>query len=106
MKKLKKILIWLGIATAILVAVLILFISPIAKFLIEKYGSRYTGRRITIGWAYVNPFTGYAHLSNLKIYEQKSDSLFLTARGLSVNFAMLKFFKHGFEIERLELDRP
>jgi len=27
-------------------------------------------------WVYVNPFTGYVHFSNLRIYEAKSDSVY------------------------------
>src|SRR5580704_18072997 len=106
MKRSKKLLLFLVILPLALIAVIIIFISPISKYLIEKYGSEYTGRRVKLSWAYVNPFTGYVHLSNLKIYEYKSDSLFLSASGLSVNFAILKFFKHTFEIKKLTLDHP
>ncbi len=106
MKRIKKILIWSAIGIVVVVAALLIFISPIAKYLVEKYGKKYTGREIKVSWAFVNPFTGYVHLSKLKIYEHQSDSLFLTAAGVSVNFGVMKLFRHGFEIKRLELDHP
>ncbi len=106
MHKLKKaLLIFIGVIVIIVVAV-ILFISPITKYLIEKYGEKYTGRQITLDRAYVNPFTGYVHLSNLKIYELKSDSVFFSAKGISVNIAILKLFTKTYEISSITLDQP
>jgi Domain of Unknown Function (DUF748) len=105
-KKFKKILVIVLVSVLLFVAIIIAFISPISKYLIQKYSEKYTGRKITLDWAYVNPFTGYVHLENLKIHEFKSDSLFLSANGLSVNFALLKFFNHTFEIQSLTLDHP
>ena len=68
--------------TILLFAILIIvFISPITKYLVEKYDERYTGRQITMDWAYVNPFTGYIHFNNFKINESKSDSVFFTSAG-------------------------
>ena len=86
--------------------VIILFISPIIKYLIEKYDVKYTSREITMDWAYVNPFTGYVHLNNLKIYEFKSDSVFISANGLSANFSMLKLLSKNYEISTVTLDHP
>jgi uncharacterized protein DUF748 len=106
MKKLKRIFFILIITVVILGGIIILFISPITKYLIEKYDEKYTGRQITLDWAYVNPFTGYIHLKNLKIYEYKSDSIFLSANSLSVDFTVRKFFNHTFEIKSMTLDNP
>lgn len=90
----------------LLVALVIIFISPIAKYLIEKYDTKFTGREITINYAYVNPFTGYVYLDNFKSYELKSDSLFLSADGVSGNFSMLKLFTKTYEISELVLNQP
>jgi hypothetical protein len=111
--KLKKtILIVIG-SIIITVTVVILLISPIAKYLLEKYAEKYTGRHIKMSWIYVNPFTGYVHISNLKIYESKSlpdykkgDSIFFSAKGVSANFAMLKLLSKTIEISEITLDQP
>ena len=106
MSKLKKTLLIL-IGSIIIIGILVIaFISSITKYLIEKYDEKYTGRQITMSWAYVNPFTGYIHFSDLKIYELKSDSVFFSANGISLNIAMLKLFSKTYEISECALDRP
>jgi uncharacterized protein involved in outer membrane biogenesis len=104
--KLKKAFIIVIGSIIITVMVVILVISPVAKYLIEKYDEKYTGRQIKTGWVYVNPFTGYIHIGNLKIYEYKSDSIFFSAKGLSANFALLKLFSKIIQISEVTLDRP
>jgi uncharacterized protein involved in outer membrane biogenesis len=92
-------------AIAITAVAIILFISPIAKYLIEKYDEKYTGRQITLDRAYVNPFTGYISLTNLKIYELKSDSIFFSANGVSASFALYKLFSKTYEISSITLEQ-
>lgn len=106
MGKLKKTLIIFISSITIFVVVVILFISVISKYLIEKYDVKYTGRQITLDWAYVNPFSGYIHFSNFKIYEQKSDSVFFSANGVSVNISMLKLLSKTYEISEFTLNQP
>jgi len=79
----KAILIVMG-SIILTVMIVIALISPIAKYIVEKYVAKYLGRQITVSWIYVNPFTGYVHISNLKIYESKTlssltngDSIFI-----------------------------
>jgi hypothetical protein len=90
----------------ILVVSVILCISPITKHLIEKYDEQYTGRKITMDWVYVNPFTGYLHFSNLKIYEYKSDSIFISAKNMNVTIAMRKLLSKNIEISAITLNQP
>ena len=95
------------------IVAVIALISPIAKYLVEKYDEKYLGRKVTVDWIYLNPFTGYVHLSNLEIYESDSlrsisrgDSLFFTAKGVSANFAMLQLLSKTIEISEITLDQP
>ena len=88
--KLIKTIVIITSSIIIAVALVIIFISPIAYYLISKYSEKYTGRQIKMDWVYVNPFTGYVHISNLKIYESKlnqayenGDSIFFSAKGLT-----------------------
>ena len=105
-QKLKKMMLIFISVIIIIVVVVVLFISPITKYLVEKYDKKYTGREITMDWAYTNPFTGYIHLSNLKIHELNSDSVFFSANGVSANFAMHKLFSKTYEISELTLNQP
>lgn len=59
----------------ILAVLVIVFISPITKYAIEKYAERYTGRQITMDWAYVNPFTGYIKSRNYVTISQNHVTL-------------------------------
>lgn len=111
--KLKKTLFFVGISIIIVAVATILLISPIAKYFLERYDEKYTGRQIKTGLVYVNPFTGYILIRNLKIYESKNltsigkkDSVFLSAKWLSVNFAILKLFSKTIEITEIKLNRP
>src|ERR1700760_4346680 len=104
MKRLKRPLIIFTITILLIVAVTVIFISPITKYLIQKYDEKYTGRQITLDWALVNPFSGYIHLHNLKIYEYKSDSVFLAASGLTVRVSLFKLFSHTLQLNSASMD--
>ena len=106
MRKLKRVLfIFIGIAV-ILGVIIISCASPIAKYLVEKYDEKYTGRQIVMDWAYVNPFTGYIYFNNLKIYELKSDTVFISTNSISATISMLKLFSKTYEISELTVDNP
>ena len=74
------------------VILVILFISPIAKHVIQKNDEKFLGRRVQVGFVYVNPFSGKVHLKNLKIYEKEGSRIFFSVKDLSVNVNMLKLF--------------
>jgi hypothetical protein len=106
LNKYSKILYYAASCIIVIVIVVTLCISLIAKYLIGKYDEKYTGREITMDWAYVNPLTGYIHLSNLKIYEQENDSIFFSADGVTARISMIKLLFKTFEIRKLELNNP
>jgi len=105
-KKWKRVCLALFSTVIGIVVLVILCLSPIAKYLVEKYDEQYTGRQITLDWAYVNPFTGFVHLSNVKVYESSKDTLFFTAKGVSADFEMLKLFSKTYEISELTINQP
>lgn len=111
--KLKRTFIVVVVSLITAVVVVILLISPITKYLVEKYSEKYSGRQIKMSWIYVNPFTGYIHISNLKIFESKklsafknTDSIFFSAKGVSADFALLKLLSTTIEISEIILDQP
>ncbi|HXB40757.1 MAG TPA: DUF748 domain-containing protein [Bacteroidia bacterium] len=106
MHKLKKALLIFTSIAAIIGVIVVLCISPLTKYLIEKYDEKYVGRQITMNWAYVNPFTGYVHFNDLKIYESRSDNIFISAKGFSANISIIKLFSSTYEISELILDSP
>lgn len=69
-----------------LIGIVIVFISLITKYLVEKYYLKYSGRQITIHLAYVNPFADCIHFNNFKIGEFGSVSMLLSAKGVNALF--------------------
>lgn len=104
--KVKKTILTIVLIIAISVTLVIIFVSPIAKYLVEKYDVTYTGREISMDYAYVNPFTGYVYMKNVKINELKSDSIFISTKGLSARFNLLKLFTKTYEISHITLNQP
>lgn len=99
------------ITAAIIAAVVIAIVacaSPIGKYIIESYvGPKVLGRKIKTSWVYVNPLTGYVHISGLKIYEPGGDSLtILKADELNVHYNIPKTLTKTFEFTDAELVRP
>ncbi len=95
----------MGVIAMVLVLV-IFFISPITKYLVEKYDVELAGRQIKIESAYANVFTGYVNFSNVKAYELNSDSVFLSADAVKLNFNMSKILSNTFEISELIIENP
>lgn len=106
LKKWKRVLIIFFLVIFGTVAIIIAFLSPIAKYLIEKYDVKYTGREIEMDWMYVNPFTGYVHFENLTIYEHESDSTFFNVKGLSANMNMTQLLRKTYTVEYITVNRP
>ena len=88
------------------VVVIFAFISPISKYLIEKYDVKYSGREITMEGILVNPFSGYIRFDNLRIYELESDSLFISIKELRGNVAMSKLPSNLIELSSVEAKNP
>lgn len=112
-KRFAKIIFFVTVTCFVLYLAVIILFTSLANHQFEKYVGEYLGRQITLGRAYVNPLTGYIHLSNLNIYESDSlpnltvsDSVFFSAKGVSVNIAMLKLISRTFEISSLKLNQP
>ena len=65
--KVRRIVLVTGIIIVIFFVILLVVISPLAKYLIQKYDDKILGRTIELSWAYVNPFTGYVYLKNVRV---------------------------------------
>jgi hypothetical protein len=105
-KRLTKILLTVSLSAVGLFLLILIFLSPITKYLVEKYDVKIVGREITMDLPYMNPFTGFFHFRNLKFYEQNSDSIFFSTKGLSVNFEVFKALSGRYEVSRVKLTDP
>lgn len=106
MDRIKKISLRAGIILFLFVIVVLGLLSPIAKYLIEKYDKEITGREITLDWAFVSPFNGYVYLNDVVIYEQDNTTSFLSMEGLSVNFSLFRLISGDYELSSVTLRKP
>lgn len=105
-KKLIKTTVILSGIISLAVILVLFFISPIAKRLVQKHDVEYTGREIQLDRIYINPFTGFIHIYGLKVYEANSDSVFFSAGGLSGDVSMQKLFAGTIELSEISVDQP
>jgi hypothetical protein len=80
--------------------------SLLGKVLLEKYDVQWVGREITVDHVYINSFTGYVRLTAVKIFEEKGDSLFITADVASARVFLPKLLNRVVEINQLKVERP
>ncbi len=91
---------------ACLFVLAILFISSLAKYLLEKYDQDIFGRELTMQKAYVNPLTGFVKLYDVKLFEAKGDSIFLSAKEVHGSIDRLELLRRHIEISKLTLEQP
>lgn len=104
--RIRKGLSYTAVAVLFTFIILVAVASWLGKYYLEKYDTALFGREATIGWAYVNPFTGHVHLHDVKIFELHGDSIFISARGASANFSMRKLLSKQVWMEELTVDHP
>ncbi len=105
-RRLKKALIITAVVIVTLVVLLVVVASPVAKYMVEKYDEKFTGRQIEVGWVYLNPLTGYLHISKLRVFEKNKRNIFFSAGGVTVNVTLRKLLSKTYEISRFKLDTP
>jgi hypothetical protein len=106
MKLLKRILIPLLIVIVSLMVLLIIFISPVTKWAIEKYSVEYTGRQVNMDKLYINLLTGTIESSGLKIYEAKSNKIFFQCEELTATMQTHELLVHKYDLTELKLSHP
>ena len=106
MKRVRRLLMLVGIVLVVLVAVAFFFISPITKYLIEKYDVQYTGREITIGKLFLNFFTGSATIDNFVLYEKDGKTPFFKATKLETRIVLKKILAGTYDVTKVESVNP
>ena len=94
----KRILLFLLMAIIASFALAFIFISPITKYLIEKYDKEYTNREITIDKLWINLFTGSVRITGLTVYEENDKDKFCSADEIYANIEEHKLLTGQFEI--------
>jgi hypothetical protein len=90
----------------IVLVIVLIFLSSIAKYVIEKYDVEYLGREVTLNRIFINPFSGKMQISDLRMQESNSKAIFFSAEGIDLNFELNKLFKKEYIISEFTLDKP
>lgn len=104
--KLRRIIYIFLIALASLIFLAFIFISPIAKYVIEKNSEQWTGRKITMKHLWVNLFTGTVHASGLKVFEPKSNEVFFNCGDLNISVSLRKLLSSEYDFGHIKLKEP
>jgi len=106
MKKLGKIFLIFIALLIVGLTLVFFFISPITKYVIEKNGLAWTGRKITIGKVNVKAFNGSIYIKDIKIYEANSDSVFFDCHDIYLKVNLKKMIAGIYEVYKIKIDNP
>jgi hypothetical protein len=106
MKKLLKILGWILAVIVGLIVVVIVFLGPIAKYVIEHNSEAWTGRVIRMDKLKINIFSGQVNAYGLKVLEPDKKTLFVGFRHLMVDVDEWKLMKSVYRVEHLLAEEP
>jgi hypothetical protein len=102
----KRIILYFIAALVGLIILTAIFISPIAKYVIEKYSEPYTGRLINMDYLRINLFTGEVNVKGFRIYEKGRRGIFISVGEINSRVALLRMIYSNFLIKKLTIDRP
>jgi len=88
------------------ITLIFIFISPIAKYIVEKNCEKWTGRKITIGSINIKAFNGSIYIKDLKIYEANGDSVFFNCHDIYVKTDIKKMLSGIYEVDKIKIDNP
>ncbi len=104
--KLKRIIFILFITIVSLLVLAFVFISPIAKYEIEKNSEQWIGRKVKIEKLWVNLFTGSFKITGLKVFEHKSEKVFFSCKRFYLNISVRKLLASKYDITEIKITKP
>lgn len=106
MKLKRALLIIFIVIPAIIVLLITLLASPMAKKYVNEHGKDFIGRKINVEGSSINIFTGNIGLKDVTVYEANGDSVFANIERIDVNLSMLDLMQKKVHLERLIIDSP
>jgi len=106
MKKLGRFILILLALFAVALILLYAFISPIAKYVIEKHCIEWTGRKITVDKIKISAQNGSVYVKDIKIYEANEDSVFFDCHDIYLKVNLRKLLAGVYEVYEIKIDAP
>ena len=105
-RKILKIALIIVSVLAILIIVLALTISPVARNYIEKHSKEMIGRKVQVKGLHINIFTGTMEVDSVALYEANDKDVFASIDTFFVNLELTKLLGKNLEISELKVVRP
>ena len=105
-KKSRKLLIIIGAVVGILFGAILLGISPLAKYYVEKHGKELIGRRVSVDQLRFNLLNGKLHIEDFTLYEADEKSAFVALDRFSTDVKLWSLLKRTININYIDLVRP
>jgi hypothetical protein len=105
----KKIIVFLFILlllVGVAFTLLYVYISPIAKYVIEKNSVKWTGRQIRVANINVNALNGSVNITDLKIYERNSKNVFFSCHDIYLKVDLKKILAKIYQVDDIKIDKP
>ncbi|MFN5428990.1 MAG: hypothetical protein ACK5BO_13270, partial [Bacteroidota bacterium] len=102
----KKILLFVITSLLALFILAAIFISPIARYLIEKYSEQYTGRLINMDYLRINLFNGEINVTGLRITEKNKRQVFIGVGEIDARVGLWRMLYSNYLVKKLRIDRP
>lgn len=99
MKKTLKIILIVLASLLILLAIVLIAVSPIAKSYINKHGEELLSRKVQVDGLRVNALNGKANITNLTIYEDDDSTAFVRIDTIDVQLGIMKLLKHEIDLK-------
>lgn len=102
----RKLLIIIGAVVGILFGAILLGISPLAKYYVEKHGKELIGRRVSVDQLRFNLLNGKLHIEDFTLYEADEKSTFVALDRFSTDVKLWSLLKRTININYIDLVRP
>jgi hypothetical protein len=94
------------VSVFVFVLVVILLLSPIAEYIIEKNSREWTGRTITMEDLRISLLTGQVEAKGLVVYEPDDKAPFITCGNLLVNVTVYRMLTGFYHISEVNITNP
>ena len=106
MKRRYKILLWIIGVLLGLFLLIMLIVSPVARYVIEKNSETWIGRTVEIDKLGINLLNGRINIKDLAVYEANRDTVFFHVNHILVDINIWKLIWGTYHIEQLHIVDP
>jgi hypothetical protein len=90
----------------LLSALVVIFISPIAEYVVEQNSEEWIGRKVEMQDLSLNLLTGKFEIKELKLFEKGNDTVFVSFDRFATDITLYKAIAGKYEITELVLEKP